>query len=169
MKERNRSPARSQTHRRACEGPWGLIHHNSAQTVQAHLRFFFFLAVSRPDSGNKGAQTTPHRMHTRALFLKGLTICWCASKVIPSLVMSLLNVPLDPVSSYFLFTCYITDDTCCLSYAVDWNQTKPVCSFARGWTAWPSGRSDPKTQVVSPSSSSMSAASTRRSTFRPET
>ena len=50
----------------------------------------------------------------------------------------------DPVSSYFLFTCYLTDDTCFLSRAIDWNWTKLVCNSARGWTAWPSGRSDPK-------------------------
>ena len=42
-----------------------------------------------------------------------------------------------PVSTYFLFTHYLTD-------ASDWNQIKPLCSFARGWTAWPSGRSDAK-------------------------
>ena len=48
------------------------------------------------------------------------------------------------VCSYFLFTCILTDDTCCLSLAIDWNQTEPMCYFAREWTAWPSGRSDPK-------------------------
>ena len=65
------------------------------------------------------------------------------------------------VSSYFLFTNYVTD-------ATDWNQIKPLCSFVRGWTASPSGRSDPKPQVTSPSSASMSVASTLRSTFLPE-
>ena len=35
-----------------------------------------------------------------------------------------------------------------------------LCNSALGWTVWPSGRSDPKTQVMSTSSASMSAAST---------
>ena len=64
----------------------------------------------------------------------------------------------SPVSSYFLFTCYLTDDTCCFFYAIFWNQTKPVCYFARGWT-----RSH--TQVMRPSSASTLIASTRRSSF----
>ena len=35
------------------------------------------------------------------IWLKGLTICLCASKVISSLVMSLLNVPSTPFPSFF--------------------------------------------------------------------
>ena len=67
---------------------------------------------------------------------QGLTICICASKVISSLVMSLLIVLLTPFSSYFL-------NTCCLTDATDWNQINPLCNSTR-WTVWPSGRSDPK-------------------------
>ena len=58
---------------------------------------------------------TPHRTHTRALsrcarlrtpdvitrLAQGLTICLCASKVISSLVMSLLNVPSTPFPPIF--------------------------------------------------------------------
>ena len=53
----------------------------------------------------------------------------------------------DPVSSYFLITFCLTDTTFCLSYAADGNQIKPLCNSARGWTVWPSGRSDPKPRL----------------------
>ena len=73
-------------------------------------------------------QRTPRRTHTRPLFLaahartwdgithlaQGLTICLCASKIIPSLVMSLLNVPSTPFPPNFSSS----------SNASDWNQTK---------------------------------------------
>ena len=67
--------------------------------------FFFFLAVSRPDSGNcherdGSVQTTPHRDVITRL-AQGLTICLCASKVISSFVMSLLNVPSTPFPPIF--------------------------------------------------------------------
>ena len=70
-------------------------------------------------------------------------------------------IPLKPslISSH-LIAYYHTD-------ATDWNQTKPVRDSALGWAVWPSGRL--QTQVVSQRSASMSVASTRRSTFRPET
>ena len=70
--------------------------------------------------------------------------------------MSLLNVPSTPLTVYSQ-----TD-------ATDWNQTEPVCD-SLGWTflvIWPIRL---QTQVMSPSSASMSVASTRRSTFRPGT
>ena len=51
--------------------------------------------------------------------------------------MSLLNVPSTPVSSCLLTVYFDTD-------ATDWNQTKPVCASALGWTVWLSGRSDSK-------------------------
>ena len=53
----------------------------------------------------------------------------------------------NPVSSHFLFTHYLIDATDYHTDATDWNQTKPLCSFARRWTAWPSGRSDPKRRI----------------------
>ena len=55
---------------------------------------------------------------------------------------------IDPVSSFLLITCCLTD-------ANDWNQIKPVCDSALGWTVWPSGRCDSETQVMNPSSASM--------------
>ena len=84
-----------------------------------------------------------------------------ASKVMLSSVMSLLNIPSTPFP-HFLFTYCLTD-------ATDWNQIKTLCSFRSGMDClaiWPV-RS--QTQGMSPSSASMSVASTRRSTFRPET
>ena len=69
---------------------------------------------------------------------------------------------LDPVSSYFLITC-------CLSYATDRNQIKSLCNSAQMWTVWPIWPIRSQTQVMSPRSASMSVASTRRSTFGPDT
>ena len=111
-------------------------------------QIFFFLAVSRPDSGNcherDGSVYRQHltvRTHahffslrTRHMWLhvwlKGLTILCVARKVISSLVMSLLNVPSTPFPPHLLIAYYHTD-------ATDWNQTKPVRDSALGWTVWP--------------------------------
>ena len=49
-----------------------------------------------------------------------------------------------PVSTYFLITYCLTETTYCVPYAIDWNQTKPLCNSARGWNVWSSGRLDPK-------------------------
>ena len=48
------------------------------------------------------------------------------------------------ISSCFLITYRLPDATRCLTDATDWNQIKPLCSSALGWTVWPSSRSDPK-------------------------
>ena len=83
--------------------------------------FLFFLAVSRPDSGNcrerdgECTDNTSPYAHTRTLSRcaptharcdhtfgsMGFTICLCASKIISSLVMSLLNVPSTPLPPIF--------------------------------------------------------------------
>ena len=106
-------------------------------------------------------QRTLHRTHTRALFLaahartpdvfthlaQGLDDLFVCLKNHSIIGHVFVECSFDPVSSYFLSTCYFTDDTCCLSCAIDWNQTKPVCNSARGWTARSSGRSDPKRRL----------------------
>ena len=50
----------------------------------------------------------------------------------------------DPDSSHFLITYCLTDATCCLTDATDWNQIKPLCNSDLVWTVWPTGRSDSK-------------------------
>ena len=75
-------------------------------SLHAHTRTFFSLRT--PDVITHLAQ--------------GLTICLCASKSIPPLVMSLL----------FFITHCLTDTTYCLSYATDGNQIKPVCNSLWG-------------------------------------
>ena len=72
----------------------------------------------------------------------------------------LLNISSTLFSSYLLFTCCLAAAIDYLTDATDWNQSEPLRSFARGWTAWPSGRPRPQTQFMSPSSASMSVAST---------
>ena len=47
-------------------------------------------------------------------------------------------------SLMFFSIFHLTDNTSDLSSAINWNQTKPVCCYARGWTLWPIGWSDPK-------------------------
>ena len=82
------------------------------------------------------------RSHARCdhTFASSLTMCLC---------MSLSNVPSTQFPFYFLVTCYLTDDTCCLTCATDWNHTKPLYYSAQGWAVWPSGRSDPKHRLQS--------------------
>ena len=116
-------------------------------------------------------QTTPHRTHTRALFLashartqdvltrlaQGLDVLFVRLKSHFIIGHFFVGCSLNPQFLYFLITHGLTD-------ATDWNQIEPLCNSALGWTVWPSGRSDP-----TGSSASMSVASTRRSTFRPGT
>ena len=45
----------------------------------------------------------------------------------------------DPVSSYFLFICDLTDDTYCLTCAINYKQTT-LRYFAGERTLWPSGQ-----------------------------
>ena len=101
---------------------------------------------------------TLHCTHTRALsrcarlrtpdvitrLAQGLTICLCALKSHFITGRVFVECSFDPVSSYFLVTYCLTDATYCLTNATDWNQIKPLCNSALGWTVWPSGRSDPK-------------------------
>ena len=103
--------------------------------------------------GTNDVQTTSPHVRISTLFFSVRTLhvitrvaqdILRASKVSLSSVMSLLNIPSTPFTPYFLFTCLFTDATDYLTDAADWNQMKPLCKFARGWTAWPSGRSDPK-------------------------
>ena len=103
-------------------------------------------------------QTTPYRTHTRALFLPAhartpgvitrlaqglddLLVCRKSHLIIGHVIV---ECSFDPVSSYFLISCCLTDATYCLTDATDWNQIKPLCNSALGWTVWPSGRFDPK-------------------------
>ena len=99
-----------------------------------------------------GVQTTPRNTNTRALFLAAhartpnmitrlaqglddLFVCLKSHFIIGHVFV---ECSFDPVSSYFLITYCLTD-------ATDWNQSKPLCYSAPGWTVWPSGRSDPNT------------------------
>ena len=118
-------------------------------------------------------QITHHLTHTRALFLAAHATCvtrlaqgaddslcvWKSHFIIGHVFV---ECSFDPVSSYLVIAYYHTDTT-------DWNQTKPVRDSTlpvERLVIWPIRL---QTQVLSPSSASMSVASTRRSTFRPET
>ena len=89
-----------------------------------------------------GVQLTPRRTHTRALFLvahacarqmwlhvwiQGLTICLCVSKSNFATGHVIAECSFDLVSTYFLITYCLTETTYCVSYAIYWNQTKPLC------------------------------------------
>ena len=139
----------------------------------AFLRFF--LAVSRPDSSNcherDGVKTDNTSPYTRisALFsvrtLHAITrlaryFSCLKSHFVIGYVFA--EHSFNQFSSCVLFTYYLTDATDDLADATDWNQRKPLCSFARGCSAWLSGRSDPKHTVKNISSDSkVGSASTR--------
>ena len=82
------------------------------------------------------------------MWLKGLTVWLCASRTIPSLVMSLLNVPSTPFP--LIFSSLATSLTPTVSPALSAGiRPKTLRHFARGWTAWPSRLACPsRTQVV---------------------
>ena len=73
------------------------------------------------------------------------------------------------IFSKFLSTCYLTDATDYITDATDWNQIKPPVQLRLGMDCLAIWLVRTQTQVMSPSSASMSLASARRSTFRPET
>ena len=130
-----------------------------------------------------GVHRTPLRTHTRALFLAvhartpdvitrlgqglgNLFVCLKSHSIIGHVFV---ECSFDPVSSCFLITYCLTDTTYCLSYATDRNQSETPVLLRSGvdrLAIWPIRL---QTQVMSPSSASMSVASRRRSTFRPET
>ena len=121
--------------------------------VFAYFYDFFFLAVSRPDSGNCHEldglctdNTSPYA-HTRTFFslrtlarqmwlhvwLKGLTVLFCVPQKSFHLWSCLCWMFLRPVSS-FLLVAY------CLTDATDWNQIKPVRTLRSGMdrlAIWP--------------------------------
>ena len=116
---------------------------------------FHVQTVATAMNATEGVQITPDRTHARArhiwshAWLKGLTVLCVSRQVISSLVMSLLNVPSTPFPPIF----------------------SSPSTHRRHWledrlAIWPIRV---QTQVLSPSSASVSVASTRRSTFRPET
>ena len=126
---------------------------------------------------------TLHRMHTRAIFLAAhartpdvsthlapglddLFVCLKSHSIIGHVFV---ECSFDPDSSYFLLTCNLTDDTCChlLRCRLESDQTRVQLRSEMDCLAtWPVGS---QTQVMSPSSASTLIASTRRSTFHPET
>ena len=111
---------------------------------------FFFLKVSRPDSGNC------HERHAHFFSLRapdvithlaqGLDVLFVCLKSHVLIGHVFVECSFDPVSSNFLITCFLTDTTYCFTDATDWNQIKPLCNSALEWTVWPSGRSDLKHQ-----------------------
>ena len=117
--------------------------------------------------------TSPYA-HTRALFsrcarsdarcdhtfgsrLDDLFVCLKSRFIIGHVFV---GCSFNPFSSYFLSTCHLTDGTDYLTDATDWNQIKPPVQLRSGvdrLAIWPIR---PQTQVVRPSSASMSVAST---------
>ena len=131
----------------------------------------------------RGVHRTPLRTHTRALFLTvhartpdvvarlgqglgDLFVCLKSHSIIGHVFV---ECSFDPVSSYFLITYCLTDTTYCLSYATDGSQSETPVLLRSGVDSLATRSIRLQTQVMSPSSASMSIASTRRSTFRPET
>ena len=126
--------------------------------IFSSFRQFRVQTVATAMNATGGVQTTPHRTHTRALFLAAHArtpdVITRLAQVLDDLFVCLkshfitghvfVERSLDPVSTYFLITYCLTDTTYCLTDATDWNQIKPLCNSALEWTVWPSGRSDPK-------------------------
>ena len=150
------------TQRQHWEDRWTI---QSCSVVSCHLlRRRQFWRPSRKSSSwrpwRRFVQITPHRTHTRALLLAAIAACnytfgsW-AWRFSGCLQKSFHHW--SCLCWMFLLTTY------CLTDAADWNQTKPV----RDHLAIRPIRL--QTQPVSQRSASMSVASTRRSTFRPET
>ena len=109
---------------------------------------------------------TPDVLTRMAQELDDLFVCLKSHSFIGHVVV---ECSFDSVSFYFLITYCLTDTTYCLSYTTDRNQIKPLCNSAQMWTVWPIWPIRSQTQVMSPRSASMSVASTRRSTFGPDT
>ena len=117
-------------------------------------------------------QITPHRTHTRALLLAAHTMCdlhvWlkvltilCVSrKVISSLVMSLLNVPSTPFP--LVFSPSTTTPTPLTGIRLNPRAT-PLWGGPSGHLADPTPSTGYEPKIC------IEVASTRRSTFRPET
>ena len=117
---------------------------------------------------------TPHRTHTRALFLAAhartpdavtrlgqglgdLFVCLNSHSIIGHVFV---ECSFNPVSSYFFIKYCLTDTTYCLSYATDGNQSETPMLLRSGvdsLATWPFRL---QTHVMSPSSTSTSAAST---------
>ena len=93
------------------------------------------------------------------VWVKGLAICLCASKVIPSLVMSLLNVPSTPFPPIFSSPIASLTPPTASPTLLTGVRVKPLCCSALGWTATPNTGYEAKFCDVS--------ASRRQSTFRP--
>ena len=148
--------------------------------VNATLSTRFRSRQAMKRSSSWCVQTTPHRTHTRALFLdahartpdviarlaqaQGLDASFVCLKSHFMIGHVFVECSFDPVSSYCLI-----DATYCLTDATDWNQSEPPVQLRSGVDRLAIWQIRSKTQVLSPSSASMSVASTRRSTFRPET
>ena len=129
------------------------VHLNPA-SIRSLPRFSdLFLAVSRPDSGNcrrtrrggPGHLTVRIHAHFFSLrtlarqmwshvWVKGLAIGLCASTVIPSLVMSLLNVPSTPFPLFFSSRTASLTPPAASPTLLTGIRVKPLCSSALGWT-----------------------------------
>ena len=99
------------------------------------------------------------------VWLKGWTIqCVCA-EVVSSLCQVSFGSSVSSVPCNLLLTNLFSDATFRLVHTADWNKKIPLHLSAVGWNEclaiWPIRL---QTQVMSPSSASMSATSTRRST-----
>ena len=87
----------------------------------------------------KDVQRTPHRTHGCAHFFhcgflhvtaRVAQDC-CESSENPFIVGHVVvEHSFDPISSYFLFTCDLTDNTHCHTYAINWKQTTTLRYFA---------------------------------------
>ena len=65
----------------------------------------------------------------------------CESSQNPSIVGHVVvEHSFDTISSHFLFTCDLTDNTHCHTYGINWKQTTALRYFAGEGTLWPSGQ-----------------------------
>ena len=133
------------------QGPSHCRIHLNPASIRRLAHFFFrqfrVQTVATATNATGSVQRTPHRTHACAHFSHcalhtcGSSIANCceSSQNIPSSVMSLLNNPSTPFLLLF-FTCDFTDDTCCLTCAINCGQTAALCYFAGEGTLWPSGQ-----------------------------
>ena len=137
-----------------------LSSHISLQSCSFISHAAFCKQISRPDNSEcrecdwVRVQITPHRTHACALFLVACHISHISSNAPASAqdVWAILcvspkschphTVSLLGVLEFSAFPPVLSSST--TPPNGDWNQMKPLCSSALGWTVWPSGRSDSK-------------------------
>ena len=120
-------------------------HNNKEQRHTQPIKMYFCTdntsPYARTRTFSRCARSHARCDHTFGSRLDDLCVCFKSHFIIGHVFV---ECSFDPVSSYSLITYCHTDATYCLTNATDWNQIKPLCNSALGWTVWPPGRSDPK-------------------------